>query len=116
MNFLLIIIHLCSLTQFYLFFIIVPADVKENLQILVQTSLATRLIEWYLGKYRLLVKKKFLFLTYIKIIKISSIPKTLCVEILENVLMKDYINGVKRGWYVLNNYLVDLKFNYIYYI
>ncbi|CAG8505380.1 2648_t:CDS:10 [Rhizophagus irregularis] len=26
----------------------VPADVKENLQILVQTSLATRLIEWYL--------------------------------------------------------------------
>ncbi|CAB4423597.1 unnamed protein product [Rhizophagus irregularis] len=26
----------------------IPADVKENLQILVQTSLATRLIEWYL--------------------------------------------------------------------
>ncbi|RGB32642.1 hypothetical protein C1646_211222 [Rhizophagus diaphanus] len=42
----------------------IPSDVKENLQILVQTSLPTRLIEWYLGKYRLLVKKISYFIIY----------------------------------------------------
>lgn len=102
---------MCSLAQFYLF-IIVPLDVKENLQILVQTSLATRLVEWYLGKYCLLIKK-FLFFNILKLTKFHLFAKMLCVEILENVLMKDYINGVKRGWYVLNNYLIDLRFNYI---
>ncbi len=37
-----------SLNLFY-FTIIVPEDVKESLQILIQTPLAKRLVEWYLG-------------------------------------------------------------------